>query len=54
MKKRSARDIPDFSRKPQVTKHGTLPAGRDVTPAQPRQRPVITPKPVAKQNRRGQ
>ena len=55
MKKRSARDIPDFSRKqPQATKHGNVPDSRDGAPAQPRQRPVVTPKPVAKQNRRGQ
>jgi hypothetical protein len=55
MKRRSARDIPDFSRKqPQLAKHGPLPVSRDAAPSHPRQRPVVTPKPVAKPNRRGQ
>jgi len=53
MKKKHARDIPDFSHK-DATKHGNVQPARELGPHGQRPRQVVTPKPVAKPNPRGQ
>lgn len=56
MKKKHARDIPDFSRSaPPTAKHGTPQPSRELSPARQRQpRQVVKPNVVAKPGRRGQ
>jgi len=56
MKRKHARDIPDFSRSaPPSVKHGTPQPARALGPARPPQpRQVVKPNVVAKPGRRGQ